>query len=324
MKGTVMGLKAIVLAAGKGTRMRSEILKVAHHVAGKPIVSYVIEAVLKLNVDDIMLVVGHQAELIKETVKHEKLRYVLQEQQLGTGHAVLQTVPFFDSKKENTVIILAGDCPLIEESTLKSLLAIHSESNAVGTILTAKMKDPGNYGRILRGKMGTVIGIKEAKDCNQKEANIKEINTGVYVFEASYLMDAISKIKTDNAQQEYYLTDVIHILKDFGEVIAAYCIEDEDQIIGINTRMDQARINKIIYQRNNKYFMENGVTIVDPDTTYIDSTVKIGVDTIVSPFAIIQGDTVIGKHCKIGPYAYVNNGNLSDNQIVSPFEQIES
>jgi bifunctional UDP-N-acetylglucosamine pyrophosphorylase / glucosamine-1-phosphate N-acetyltransferase len=314
-----MGLKAIVLAAGKGTRMKSEILKVAHHVAGKPIVSYVVDAVLKLGVDEVFMVVGHQAEIIKNTVKHKKIKYVFQEEQLGTGHAVKQVETSFNLKKEDSVIILAGDCPLIEVETLNNLVATHKESNAVGTILTATMRDPANYGRILRGKMGTVTGIKEAKDCSSEELKVDEINTGVYVFEAEYLFDALNQVKTNNVQQEYYLTDVIRILKDSGEAVSASLIDDEDQVIGINTRLDQARINKIIYQKNNKHLMEDGVTIIDPDSTFIDSTVKIGQDTIICPFAVIKGETKIGKHCHIGPYSFLNNDIIKDNEEIAPF-----
>lgn len=314
-----INLYAIILAAGKGTRMKSGILKVAHAVAGQPIVQYVVNAVLQLPIKRIYLVVGHQAELIKERINHKKIDYVYQAEQLGTGHAVMQADAVMPKKENDTVLILAGDCPLITAETLTSLLAIHQESNAAGTVLTTNMKEPGTYGRILRGKMGTVIGIKEARDCSAEEKKIQEINTGIYVFQSKLLFQALKKIKTNNDQKEYYLTDVIHILKDRGHVIAAYCTPDSDQAIGINTRMDLARINKLIYQKNNQHFMSEGVTITDPETTYVDSTVTIGHDTIIEPFSMILGKTKIGANCLIGAHSYLNDAKIADGAQVPPY-----
>jgi bifunctional UDP-N-acetylglucosamine pyrophosphorylase/glucosamine-1-phosphate N-acetyltransferase len=244
-----MALKAIILAAGKGTRMKSEMLKVAHEVAGKPIINHVIDTVKELGVDDIILVIGHQAELIKEITGYANVKYVMQEEQLGTGHAVMQVEPIIDINQNDTIVVLAGDCPLIEASTLQSLLAIHSESNASGTILTTMMDNPANYGRMLRGKMGTVVGIKEAKDCSAEELAIQEINTGIYCFQAKELFYALHQITNQNAQKEYYLTDVIHILKNKGDAISAFCTHNSNEVIGINTRMDLANINRIIMIR---------------------------------------------------------------------------
>ncbi|MFC1752825.1 bifunctional N-acetylglucosamine-1-phosphate uridyltransferase/glucosamine-1-phosphate acetyltransferase [Thermoproteota archaeon] len=321
-------MKAIILSAGKGTRMKSDILKVAHAVAGRPIVSYVLDTVSDLNPDNIYMIVGHQADLLMDKIKHsfhgdlKKISYVMQKKQLGTGHAVKQAVPYLKKDPEDIVLVLAGDCPLIEKETLKNLIDIHKESNASATILSAKLTDPASYGRILREKMGTVTGIREAKDCSVEERKITEINTGVYVFRCSDLLTSLKLIKTENIQHEYYLTDVIHILKQAGKVIAAYCTDNSNQAIGINTRMDLAKINKLIYQKNNIKLMENGVTIKDPDNTFIDSTVKIGNDTIIYPFSIIQGNTRIGKHCQIGPHCFVLNGSIKAESVVDPFTKI--
>lgn len=317
-----MDVKAIILAAGKGTRMKSGLLKVAHEVAGKSIVSYVVDAVSDIGASDIYVVVGHQADTIKERVDHPKATFVLQEEQLGTGHAVQQVTPHFDGKPDTTVLILAGDCPLIKPSTLNKLIAAHEESNASATILSTNMDDPAKYGRILRGKMGTVTGIKEAKDCSAKELKIKEINTGVYAFRASDLFSHLNSLDTNNKQGEYYLTDIIHILKEKGEVVGAYILEDPDQAVGINTRMDLAKTNTILYQENNKHFMEDGVTIIDPKSTFIDSTVKIGRDTIIGPFTRLQGHTVIGSGCEIISHCYIKNGHISNNTVVAPFTSI--
>ncbi len=311
-------LKAIILAAGKGTRMKSELLKVLHQVAGKPILNYVLDTVLALGVDEVFLVVGHQAEQVRQAIRYPKVTFVEQVQQLGTGHAVLQVDPLLDSKKDQTILVLAGDCPLIEVETLTNMLAIHHESNATGTILTTDMPDPGSYGRIIRGQMGTVLGIKEAKDCSKNELEISEINTGVYAFDASVLFEQLNRVDTNNAQNEYYLTDVIRLMKESGEPIEAYCTSDPDEVVGINTRMDLAKINQIVYQKNNLRFMEDGVTILDPSSTFIDSTVKIGHDTIISPFTVIQGTTKIAEHCIIGSHSYLKNATVAVGEECPP------
>jgi bifunctional UDP-N-acetylglucosamine pyrophosphorylase / glucosamine-1-phosphate N-acetyltransferase len=317
-----MSVKAIILAAGKGTRMKSDLLKVVHEVAGKPIVQYVIDSVNELGVTDIFTVVGHQAESVKENISDKNVQYVVQSEQLGTGHAVMQVDPHFEDNDSSTVIILAGDCPLIKTETLKKLIDSHQESNASVTILTTKMNEPAKYGRILRGKMGSVTGIKEAKDCTEKELQIKEINTGVYAFRADEMFKNLKKLDTNNAQGEYYLTDIIHILKRKGEVVSSYILEDSDQAIGVNTRLDLAKSNAVLYRENNLHFMEEGVTILDPNTTFIDSTVKIGQDTIIGPFTCIHGKTVIGSGCEIGPNSYIKNGNIKNGEAMPPFTQI--
>ena len=318
----VMALKAIILAAGKGTRMKSDVLKVAHSVAGKPIVSYVVDTVSAMDVTDIFLVVGHQADLLKKSVQDEKITYVLQEAQLGTGHAAQQVAPHLNAKSPDTILVLAGDCPLIEASTLRNLIAIHTESNAAVTILTTVMTDPGTYGRILRGKMGTVLGIREAKDCTAEELQVNEVNTGVYVFQVPDLFESLEDVTTNNAQKEYYLTDVIQILKKKRRAVSAYCTPRSDHAIGVNTRMDLAAINKILYQNNNLYFMQEGVTIVDPDTTFIDSTVMIGHDTIIHPFSVIQGQTKIGTGCVVGPHVYIRDGRIEHLSVIPPFTKM--
>ena len=315
---------AIILAAGKGTRMKSGRLKVAHEVAGKPIVSYVLDAVIEVGVSQVYLVVGHQAETLKQEIKNKNVTFVTQDQQLGTGHAVMQVAPYFNMiNQHSTVIVLAGDSPLIKAKTLENLIAIHHESNAAVTVLTTKMEQPGQYGRILRGRMGTLTGIKEAKDCTLKEREISEINTGIYAFDAELLFEHLGKLNTNNTQGEYYLTDIIHILKAGGKVVSAFCMEDSDQAIGINTRMDLAKTNEILYKENNTHFMEQGVTIVDPKTTFIDSTVIIGQDTIIGPFTCIHGDSVIGANCEIGPHCFIKNGIVENNVVIPPFSHIE-
>lgn len=319
-----MKLNTIILAAGKGTRMKSDLLKVAHQVAGKPIVSYVIDTVKACNVDKVFLVVGHQRDHLKEILStYRGLEFVIQEEQLGTGHAVLQVAPHFSKDKSGDVLILAGDCPLIKEETLNNLIAVHKETNSVGTVLSVNMTEPAAYGRIIRGKMGSLQAIVEAKDCNEEQLKVSEINTGVYIFNTQKLFLHLSSLNTNNTQGEYYLTDIIKILKENGEVVSAYCADDPDQAIGINTRMDIAKTNQVIYQRNNVELMKNGVTILDPNTTFIDSTVTIGHDTIIHPFTRITGDSKIGKHCEIFSHCCILNTTIADNQKISSFSRIE-
>ena len=315
-------VSAIILAAGKGTRMKSDLLKVAHEVAGKPILHYVIESVLGVPADRVFVVVGHQSEHIKSITVFPRLSFVLQEAQLGTGHAVSQAALYFRPKKNETVFVLAGDCPLLRTETLTNLLSAHSESNSAATILTTKMKDPGTYGRIIHGKMGSVVGIREAKDCSPEELQINEINTGAYCFESEMLFKALQSVKPNNSQKEYYLTDVIGILHEWGHPVGSYCSDSPDEAIGINTRQDLAAINQIIYSRNTETFMKNGVTIVDPRTTLIDSTASIGTDTVIYPFSSVLGHSKVGKHCQIGPNACIQNGSVLDYERVLPFKHV--
>jgi bifunctional UDP-N-acetylglucosamine pyrophosphorylase/glucosamine-1-phosphate N-acetyltransferase len=312
-----MKTKAIILAAGKGSRMKSDTLKVLHNVAGKPILQYVVDAVEKCGIEEIFVVVGHQAEKVKSQVKGKNITFVTQEEQLGTGHAVMQVEPYICGKDQSTIIVLAGDCPLINPETIGSLLDRHQESNASVSILSTKMEDPATYGRILRGRMGTVIGIKEAKDCSAEEYKINEINTGIYAFHQHALCESLKLITTNNAQQEYYLTDAIHIIKSKGDVVEALCIPDSDQAVGINTRMDLAKINEIIYQKTNINLMKNGVTIVDPKTTFIDGTVQIGQDTIIEPSVVIKGNTIIGKNVTIRSFSYIEDTTILDDTVVT-------
>ncbi len=312
---------AIILAAGKGTRMKSDKLKVAHKIAGKPIVSYVVDAAFAAGVKKAFVVVGHQAELLKETLDHSELQFVTQKEQLGTGHAVMQVALEWQPEEGDTVVVLAGDCPLIKPQTLRDLVAMHHESNAIATVLTTNMEDPAGYGRIIRGGMGTLMEIVEAKDCTPDQLKIKEINTGTYVFDAQALFNRLSQIRTDNSQQEYYLTDMIHILKEEGLVVSAYCLADSTQAIGVNTRQDIASTHEALYQEKNRALMQEGVTIIDPKTTKIDSIVEVGVDTIIYPFTCIYGASKIGSQCEIGSFSYLEDITLQDKEKIAPGTQ---
>jgi bifunctional UDP-N-acetylglucosamine pyrophosphorylase / glucosamine-1-phosphate N-acetyltransferase len=317
-------MKVIILAAGKGTRMKSDMSKVMHKVGGKPVINYILDSVHSLGSEEIFVVIGHQADKIKDSLKNEEknIRYVLQEQQLGTGHAVMQVEQHLNECDEEEVLVLPGDCPLISANTLKQLFLKHREENAIVSILTTELPEPASYGRILRDEVGSVMGIREAKDCTKDQLNIKEINTGIYLFKCSSLFEAIKEINTNNKQKEYYLTDVIEIVKNQRKTVTAFCTKNNEEIIGINSRADLALVNKYLYKSTNKRLMEEGVTILDPETTFIDSSVKIGNDTVISPFTVIKGKTEIGKRCEIGSHCFIEDKILKEGTVVSAFTKL--
>lgn len=309
-----MNYSAIILAAGKGVRMRSQMPKVVHRVAGRPMVWYVVNAVREAGIKDITLVVGHGRESVEESLKAENLRYVVQEQQLGTGHALMQAQDSTDSA--STLIVLAGDTPLLEGATIKKLLDHHQQQGAAATVLSAFLPDPYGYGRIIHEADGALAHIVEEKDASPEEKLVSEINTGMYCFQADLVFKALARINTANAQGEYYLTDVLPILKREGYKVAVLACEDTDQIHGINDRVQLSRAERIIRQRKNEALMRNGVTIISPDTTFIDSQVKIGMDTVIYPFTVIEGSTAIGQDCTIGPYSRINDSIIGNDVII--------
>ena len=305
----------IILAAGKGTRMKSSKLKVLHELAGTPIIQYVINAVNNNN-NKLFVVVGHQSTEVENTINNKDITFIEQKEQLGTGHAVQQVISELKNNIEGSTLILTGDSPLIQKDTLDQLIATHNESNASATVLTTMLENPHGYGRIIRGDMGTVLGIREQKDCSEEETKIKEINSGVYIFKTNLLVDYIFNLSTNNKQKEYYLTDIIEILKSEGHVVNSYCTENNYEVLGINTRQDLSKANQILFQLNNEKLMKNGVTILDPKSTFIDSTVQIGSDTIIEPFTIIKGKTEIGSNCHIGPFVEINNVIVEKNTVI--------
>ena len=313
-----MNIDAIILAAGKGTRMKSEKLKVLHKVAGKHMLEYTLDAVSKLDTDNIYLIIGHQKEDVMKIVNNKKVIFVEQDEQKGTGHAVLQTSSYLENKKSHT-IVLNADCPLITPETLNSLINYHLETNAGTTILTTELENPKGYGHIIRGPMGSIQKIVEDSDASPKIKEIKEVNTAFYCFNNLDLFPSLKKITPTNDQKEYYLTDVIQIQKDNGKNVQGLLCEDSNKVMGINNRIDLAKANKIIYMRHNHFLMQEGVTILDPETTYIDSKVDIGTDTIIYPFTIIHGKSKIGKNCTIGPHVVLENVTIKDNEVIPPF-----
>ena len=305
---------AIILAAGKGTRMKSKLYKVLHPVSGQPMVEHIINRVSETNPDQIITIVGHGAEQVKAQLG-ERSEYALQAEQLGTGHAVLQAASFLQGK-EGTTLVISGDTPLLTTETLNNLFEYHQGKNASATILTAQAEDPTGYGRIIRDHIGIVEKIVEQKDTTSEEALVQEINTGTYCFDNQALFEALNKVGTDNAQGEYYLTDIIEILKDAGKTVAAYQTEDFDESMGVNDRIALAKANELMRQRINKMHMVNGVSFVDPATTYIDAGVEIGSDTVIEAGVQLQGKTVIGSDCVIGAHSRIVDSVIEDHVVV--------
>ena len=290
---------SIVLAAGKGTRMKSGVIKVLHPVAGLPMITWPVAAARAAGSGPIVLVIGHQANAVQGVFRGATdIRCAMQEEQLGTGHAVacaLDALPGF----RGTVLILCGDTPLLRAETLKNLLAYHHDNRAAVTVLTATMDDPYGYGRVVRDPEGRVTRIVEQKDADPEEQEIREINSGIYCMDAGFLFAHIRGVGNDNAQGEYYLTDLLAIAVREGLTCLALETVDADEIMGVNDRVQLAEAARILRRRINRDHMLNGVTLIDPDTTYIDEGVTIGADTTIHPGCRIGGGTVIGAGCEI-------------------------
>ncbi|AGF53939.1 bifunctional UDP-N-acetylglucosamine pyrophosphorylase/glucosamine-1-phosphate N-acetyltransferase [Clostridium saccharoperbutylacetonicum] len=327
---------ALVLAAGQGKRIKSDLPKVLHKVCGKEMLKHVIDSIRSADIDDIDVIIGKGADLVKERIEDKKVSYSLQAEQLGTGHAVKCALEFLKGKK-GVVGIFAGDTPLIKQSTIEKLFNEHIENQNSATILSAIVDDPTGYGRIVRGKSNEVLKIVEHKDCNEEELKINEMNSAIYCFDIELLVDALGKINNNNNQGEYYLTDVIEILKSNNKKVGAV-ITDFEETIGVNSRVQLAQAEEILRNRINLMHMENGVTLIDPKTTYIESDVEIGKDTIIYPNNILEGNTKIGSNCLIYQNSRIVNSvigeevdiqasvildsNIGDNTTVGPFAYI--
>lgn len=305
---------AVVLAAGQGTRMKSKLYKVLHPILERPMILYVLDALQAVSINQLITVVGHGAEKVKEVVGSQS-EFVLQEEQLGTAHAVMQAENLLASK-EGTTLVVCGDTPLISVDTFEKLFAHHEEKQAKATILTTKISNPTGYGRIIRNESGSVERIVEEKDANEQEKLVNEINTGTYCFDNKALFEALKQVDNDNAQNEYYLPDVIEILQKQGEIVSAYVTEDSDETIGINDRLALVEAGKIMKQRINKQHLLAGVTIVDPDNTYIGPEVVIERDAVIYPGTMITGKSYIGEDAIIGPNSEIIDSTIGNSSTV--------
>lgn len=303
-------LKAVILAAGKGTRMRSKLPKVLHKVGGKSMLQHVIDAADIAGASEKIVIVGHEAELV-EAMVGEQGKIALQAEQLGTGHAVMQTKEAL-AGFTGTAMILCGDTPLLDGEELKKFYEAHLASGAAATVLTAVMEDPFGYGRIVRDTDGNVQGIVEQKDATEEQKLIKEINTGIYCIECPLMFEVLATLTCDNAQGEYYLTDVLSKLNAAGKKVGGVITEDSDMVMGINSRKQLAEAESVMRQRILDRLMDQGVTIMDPASTFIESSVKIGQDTVIYPFTWLEGTTEIGEDCEIGPNVRLTNVKVGD------------
>ena len=311
-------LHVVILAAGKGTRMKSSRPKVLHRVAGKPMIEYVLEVAGGLGPKSVTLVVGHLRETLQQALAaRANLRFVAQEPQLGTGHALLQAAPLLE-REHGVVVLLSGDVPLLTRHTVERLLAGHLTSGAAATVLTAMVDQPYGYGRIVR-QGGTITHIVEERDASPAQRNIKEINSGIFAFSIGPLFGALRSLAAGNAQGEYYLTDLVSAFRRQNLGVETVTLEDSDEIRGINSRSELAEASKIVRQKKNDELMAAGVTIEDPATAYIDADVTIGADTVIHPNVYLEGNTTIGAACEIHSGARIINSVLGDRVIVQNF-----
>lgn len=347
-------LVAVIMAAGKGTRMKSKLPKVMHSLAGKTLIEHVLDTVTQVGIERPLVIVGHGREEIESRIS-ERAELVVQTEQLGTGHAVMQALPYLDGAQ--TVLVLSGDQPLLKTETLQALIELHEAQGASATVLTAYMDQPFGYGRVIKNGEN-LVKIVEEKDATLDERQIKEMNTGTYCFKGSALKDALTKITPQNAQGEYYLTEVFDVFLRQGEKMLTYCTADSHEALGINSRAQLAEAEAILRERILDHWMSEGVTLVDPSSTFIDADVELTQDVTILPFTRLMGktrieedavigpqtslencavgcgsevtytvakDAVIGERCHIGPFAYLRPGTKLEAEVkVGDFVEIKN
>lgn len=319
-----MDIKAVILAAGKGTRMKSNTPKVLHKIFEKPLLGYVLDNVKNI-VNESFVIVGHHAEEVTEYVEknYNNAKTVLQSPQLGTGHAVSMVCPSLENFK-GQVVILCGDTPLITEETLKNFIDYHNSNNSDLTVMSTIFDNPTNYGRIIRENDNSLKCIIEEKDATPEQKAVKEVNAGIYCLNWDKIKPAFCQLTSNNAQGEYYLTDIIAWGKKNNLNVNAYILENSDEIYGINSRSNLAEATKIMNERKLNSLMDNGVTIVDPSSTWISEDTEIDADTIIYPATYIEGKNKIGKNCKIGPCAHLRGDvEIADNCKIGNFVEVK-
>ncbi len=317
----IQNLAAVILAAGKGTRMQSECPKVLHPIAGKPLAAYPLRLAQELGCSSTVMVVGHESERVRQAFTGNNVVFVEQQQQLGTGHA-LQVAQAGLADFSGTILLLCGDVPLLRRQTLEKMLHDHANAQADVSVLTSIVDNPQGYGRVVRSG-SEVERIVEEKDASIKEREIKEINTGIYAFAAPLAFELIQQLSNNNAQGEYYLTDIIALARLRGGKVVAATLGDASEAMGINDRVQLAQAGKILRARINHAHMVAGVTLIDPDTTYIDDGVVIGADTTIYPGAHVRGNTTIGNNCTIETGVVIDNCTIADHSYIKASSALE-
>ncbi len=317
---------SIILAAGEGTRMKSDIPKTLHKVCGKEMIKYIIETSINSGLQKNIVVLGHGKEKVGHNIKD--MNVITVEQPLGegvpygTGYAVMSAENYIGD--EDMVLILCADGPLIRKETLHEFMNYHLENNYAASIMTANISNPKGYGRIVRNEDSSIDKIVEEKDASEEIKNIQEINTGIFCFKGEFLKNSLKKITTDNSQNEYYLTDTIKVLNNEGFKIGGWLLNDADDIKAVNDRVQLSEVSKLMQKRINQKHMYAGVTIIDPDNTYIEDSVAIGRDTIIYPNTYLENGTIIGSHCTIGPNTRIINSVVNNNVTIESSKVVES
>ena len=317
------GPMAVILAAGKSTRMKSALPKVLHQVCGRPMIEYVLDAARSASVTRLVAIIGHRSELVRgELSKHPDVEFAVQAEQKGTGHALMMCRDQLQSH-QGAVLVLAGDTPLIKQESLTRLLKTLEEQQASCVIGTAITEANFGLGRVIRDGRGNFVKIVEEKDASAEEKLVREINTGCYVFDARSLLSSLDQIRPNNSQAEYYLTDCPRVMKDAGQRVVALEAFDMVEALGVNTREQLAEVTRTLQQAAMSQWMVNGTTIVSPENTFIDPQVSIGADTVIEPFTHISGAVTIGDNCRIGPHAVIEGPlTVSAGSIVKPFQHL--
>ncbi|MCJ7777278.1 MAG: NTP transferase domain-containing protein [Sedimentisphaerales bacterium] len=307
---------AIILAAGVSSRMNTQLPKVLHEVCGRPMLAYVLDACREVGVSRMYVVVGFGAEQVKQQFADAKdITWIQQDEQLGTAHAVICCKEHLKDFEGET-LILCGDGPLVRAETLSTLIGKHQMEQAAATLATAVLDDPTGYGRIVRDRYGNIQGIVEDTDCTREQLAINEINPSYYLFNNQVLFKAVEQVKPDNVKKEFYLTDAMSRIIATGHKVVAVTAVRPEEAVGVNSRAQLSVASKIMQRRIQQELMDHGVTIVDPDNTWIDARAKIGQDTVIEPFTYIHGEVRIGKSCRVGPFAYIRPGTILENDVV--------
>lgn len=314
-------LKTVILAAGYGKRMKSKLPKVLHKVSGVPMIQHVIDLASSIGSEETICVVGHGRALVEKALDGQDVKFVVQEVQLGTGHAVKSAEAFID---QGDILVLFGDAPLLSEVTLRSFIDYHKNGEYTASLISTIFEDPTGYGRIVRNENDDFERIVEHKDASTEEIEIKEINSGIGLFDSGVLRQALQRLTNDNRQGEYYLTDVFEHVKQMGHKVGAYIIDDAMEVMGVNDRLALAEAERYHQNRIKKHWMLEGVTMIMPDSIYIEKNVKIGMDTIIEQGTQLKGNTVIGEECIIGPYSEVVDTSIGNNVKINHSTVLES